>query len=133
MRKPLSKLNALWEAMSSKGKDTSRYGVCRKFYPRYIKMLRADTKLIDLHFDIEQSALEPGSPDDVIQDPITGTLYFVGRVTIPLENDVIARVFLKYCLDGKEYWWSSVRGPRGKIFDKLFIEYFEEETTKEAR
>ncbi len=128
-----SKLSHLWNSQTDKGKEATIYGFSRKFFPIYLEKLNADKLLLDAQFDVEASELEPGTPDYAAKDPITGSLCFTGRLIMPLEEDVTARVFLKYCLDGKEYWWTSVRGPRGKLYNPIFRDYFEETTTKEPR
>lgn len=129
----LSRLSALWNTLSSEGKLASVYGFSRKFYPIYLKKLVSDQAHLNEYFDISGAEVDPGTPDSAVIDSVSGSLYFTGRVTLPLEPDVVARVFLKYRLDGKEYWWAHIRGPRGKMFDPLFREYFDEETTKEVR
>jgi hypothetical protein len=133
MKRDLAKLNKLWNALSKKGKDTSFYGFTRKFYPIYLEKLADDQNLLDDHFNIAPSDITPGGPDDAVVEFGSGTISYVGRVTMALEPDIVARVFLKYGLDGSESWWANVRGPRGKLYDKLFREYFEEETTKDSR
>ena len=129
----LSRLNALWEAMPSEERKNGKYGVARKFYPIYSAQLEDDCEHLVEYLSTLKADIKTGHPDDAVEDPITGTLYFVGRAMVPLETDVVAKVFLKYCLNGKEYWWSNIRGPRGKMFDRLFRDYFADETAKESR
>lgn len=128
-----SKLSTLWNALSDQGKKASIFGFSRKFYPLYAAKLGADKDHIEEYFDVKDTEVLPGTPDYSGKDPITGSLYFVGRLIVTLDPDVTARIFLKYCLDGKESWWISVRGPRGKMYDQLFREYFNDETAKDPR
>jgi len=129
----LPKITSLWYALSKEGKEKSIYGFSRKFYPTYIELLENDVTLLNDYFNLEDSEVDAGTADDAVIDDNTGSLQFTGKVTMSLASDVIARVFLNYSLGGAEAWWVNIRGSRGKMFYKLFTEYFEEETAKDAR
>lgn len=133
MKQLLSKLSRLWESLSYDGKLASIYGFRRKLYPYYLEILEQDAQALADYLNIKDTEITPGEPDDGQIDPITDSLYFVGRVTLQVAPDVTARVFLKYPLRGDEEWWTNIRGPRGKMFDELFREYFDDNTAKIAR
>ena len=126
-----SRLSRTWNNLTASSRQVWRYGIERKFYPIYVENLEADKKLLEEHFHVK-AEVDLGGPASSVLDP-SGTLCYVARLSIALDADVVARVFLKYCLDGKEIWWTNIRGPRAKMFAPLFRVYFEEETTKKVR
>jgi len=132
MKPSLSRLNRLWGAQSNDGKKASYYGFSRKFYEFYVELLMADAEALADHFNVAAD-IDPGKPADATIDPISETMSLTGRVSLQLEPDILARVFLKYSLNGTEVWWTNIVGPRGKMFDPLFREYFNENTEKVAR